>query len=94
MEFLARVVQLVTERGYRVGNIDSTVVAEQPKLGPHIYAIRERLASVLSIDVDQVNVKAKTNEGLGSVGRGEALAAQAVILINRRAAENAEETRR
>lgn len=94
LEFLERVVELVNERGYRVANIDATVVAEQPKLGPHIYAIRERLASVLSIDVDQVNVKAKTNEGLGSVGRGEAIASQAVILLHRRDAEDAEETQR
>jgi 2-C-methyl-D-erythritol 2,4-cyclodiphosphate synthase len=94
IEFLARVVELVTERGYRVANIDATVIAERPKLSPHIQAIRERLASVLRIDVDHVNVKAKTNEGLGSVGRGEAIAAQVVILIHRRDAEDPEETQR
>src|SRR6185503_9828625 len=81
MEFLARVVQLVTERGYRVGNIDSTVVAEQPKLKPSVQSIREKLASVLQLDVDQVSIKAKTNEGLESVGKGEAIAAQAVVLL-------------
>jgi 2-C-methyl-D-erythritol 2,4-cyclodiphosphate synthase len=81
LEFLARVVELLTERGYRVANIDATVIAERPKLSPHIQAIREQLASVLRIDVDQVNVKAKTNESLESIGRGEAMAAQAVALL-------------
>jgi len=94
LEFLARVVELVIEKGYRVGNVDATVIAEQPKLMPHIQAIRECLASVLRIDVDQLNIKAKTNEGLESVGRGEAMSAQAVALIHRRDAEHAEEPQR
>lgn len=81
LEFLARVVELVTQKGYRVANVDATVMAERPKLMPHIEAIRESLSSVLRIDVDQVNVKAKTNEGLESVGRGEAMAAQAIVLL-------------
>lgn len=81
LEFLSRVVELVTQKGYRVANVDATVMAERPKLMPHIEAIRECLASVLRIDVDQVNVKAKTNEGLESVGRGEAMAAQAIVLL-------------
>ena len=81
LEFLARVVALVTQKGYRVANIDVTVMAERPKLMPHVQAMREKLASVLQIDVDQVNIKAKTNEGLESVGRGEAMAAQAVALL-------------
>ena len=83
LEFLARVVELVTQRGYRVANIDATVVAEQPKLMPYVQPMREKLASALRIDVDQVNIKAKTNEGLESVGCGEAMAAQAVALIAR-----------
>jgi 2-C-methyl-D-erythritol 2,4-cyclodiphosphate synthase len=81
LEFLARVVELVTQEGYRVANVDATVMAERPKLVPYVQAMRERLASVLQIDVDQVNIKAKTNEGLESVGRGEAMAAQAVALL-------------
>jgi 2-C-methyl-D-erythritol 2,4-cyclodiphosphate synthase len=94
IEFLARVVELVTERGYRIANIDATIMAERPKLLTYVQAMRERLASALQIDVDQVNIKAKTNEGLESVGRGEAIAAQAVTLIHRRDAEDAEETQR
>lgn len=81
LDFLKHAVELITERGYCIANIDATVLAERPKLRPHIQAIRESLASVLGIDIDQVNVKAKTNEGLGSIGRGEAMAAQAVAIL-------------
>jgi 2-C-methyl-D-erythritol 2,4-cyclodiphosphate synthase len=81
LDFLARVVELLADRGYRVANVDATVMAERPKLKPHIQAIRERLASELRVDVDQVSVKAKTSEGLESVGRGEAIAAHAVALL-------------
>ena len=81
LEFLARVVELVTQKGYRVGNVDATVLAERPRLMPYVQTMREKLASVLQINVDQVNIKAKTNEGLESVGRGEAMAAQAVASL-------------
>lgn len=81
LDFLSRVIELLAERGHRVGNIDATVIAERPKLKPHIQAIRERLAAVLQVDVDRVSVKAKTNEGLDSVGRSEAIAAHAVALL-------------
>jgi 2-C-methyl-D-erythritol 2,4-cyclodiphosphate synthase len=84
LDFLSRVVEMLTEKGYRVHNIDATLMAERPKLRPHMEAIRERLASALQIDLDQINVKAKTNEGLESVGRGEAIAAEAVALIAQR----------
>ena len=94
LDFLARAVEMLTELGYRISNIDATVIAERPKLRPHMKSIRERLASVLRIDVDRVNIKAKTNEGLGSVGRNEAMAAHAVVLIQRGDAEHAEETQR
>ena len=81
LDFLARAVELLTEKGYRVANVDATVMAERPKLASYVPMIRETLASVLKIDLDQVNVKAKTNEGLESVGRGEAVVAQAVALL-------------
>jgi len=86
LAFLTRAVELIAERGYRVQNVDATVIAERPKLMPYVQAMRERLASVLQIDIDQINIKAKTNEGLESVGRGEAVAAQAVALLNIREA--------
>ncbi|MGA9772218.1 MAG: 2-C-methyl-D-erythritol 2,4-cyclodiphosphate synthase [Blastocatellia bacterium] len=81
LDLLARVVEMISERGYRLSNVDATVMAERPKLRPHIQGMRERLAAALKVDVDRVNVKAKTSEGLESVGRGEAMAAHAVALL-------------
>ncbi|MEW6208448.1 MAG: 2-C-methyl-D-erythritol 2,4-cyclodiphosphate synthase [Acidobacteriota bacterium] len=81
LDLLSRVVELIAERGYRVANIDAVVVAERPRLAPFIEEMRSKLAAVLEIDMEQVSVKAKTNEGLDSVGRGEAMAAHAVALI-------------
>ncbi len=78
---LAQVNQLVESRGWRVGNIDSVVVAERPKLKPHIPAMRSRLAGVLGVNPDQIGVKATTNEKLGPVGREEGIAAYAVALL-------------
>ncbi|WP_017719725.1 2-C-methyl-D-erythritol 2,4-cyclodiphosphate synthase [Kamptonema formosum] len=78
---LAQVNQLVESRGWRVGNIDSVVVAERPKLKPHIPAMRSRLAGVLGVRPDQIGVKATTNEKLGPVGREEGIAAYAVALL-------------
>ena len=78
---LAQVDQLIQEKGWRVGNIDSVIVAERPKLKPHIPAMRDRLAEVLSINPDQVGIKATTNEKLGPVGREEGIAAHAVVLL-------------
>jgi 2-C-methyl-D-erythritol 2,4-cyclodiphosphate synthase len=81
LELLTHVVAMLTERGYRVINVDATVMAERPKLRQYIDTMRERLAAVLGIDVAMVSVKAKTNEGLESVGSGEAIAAQAASII-------------
>jgi 2-C-methyl-D-erythritol 2,4-cyclodiphosphate synthase len=81
LDLLAHVVALIHERGYQIVNIDSIVMAERPKLKPHVQAICETLAKILNIDVENVSVKAKTNEGLESVGRQEAMAAHAVVLI-------------
>lgn len=78
---LAQVQTLIQEKGWRVGNIDSVVVAERPKLKPHILAMRDRLASVLELKPDQIGVKATTNEKLGPVGREEGIAAYAVVLL-------------
>ena len=65
----------------RIGNVDSTVVAQAPKLSPHIGAMRARIAQVLGLNLDQVNVKAKTAEKLGPVGAGQAMEARAVVLL-------------
>jgi 2-C-methyl-D-erythritol 2,4-cyclodiphosphate synthase len=84
IDLLSRVVEMITERGFRVANIDSTIQAERPRLRAHIQPMRERLASVLKLEIDRVSIKAKTNEGLESVGRGEAIAAHAVALLSRK----------
>jgi 2-C-methyl-D-erythritol 2,4-cyclodiphosphate synthase len=82
LDLLARVVEMITDRGYRVANVDAVVMAERPRLRPHVEAMRARLASVLRVEIDSVSVKAKTSEGLEPVGRGEAMAAQAVVLLS------------
>jgi 2-C-methyl-D-erythritol 4-phosphate cytidylyltransferase/2-C-methyl-D-erythritol 2,4-cyclodiphosphate synthase len=81
LDLLARAVTIVGDRGWRVANADVTVVLERPMLAPHVPAIRERLAAVLQLDVSQVSVKGKTNEGVDAVGRGEAIAAHAIVLL-------------
>lgn len=78
---LGKIHHLVRDRGWQVGNIDSVVVAERPKLKPHILTMRDRLASVLQVQPDQIGIKATTNEKLGPVGREEGIAAYAVVLL-------------
>jgi len=78
---LAETGRLVAAHGYRIGNIDSTVIAEAPKLAPHIAAMRVQIAGALGIEVSQVNVKAKTAEKLGPAGQGLSMEAQAVVLL-------------
>ena len=80
-ELLTRVVRLIVARGYRVHNVDATVIAERPRLAPHIAPMRESIARCLGIASSSVNVKATTHERFGSLGSGEALAALAVALI-------------
>lgn len=80
-DLLTMVVRTVRQAGYRVVNVDSTVVAEQPRLQPHIDAIRKQLARTLGIDFGAVSVKATSPEGLGALGREEGIAAHAVALI-------------
>lgn len=80
-EFLRRAAAIVGERGWRVANVDVTVVLERPKLAPHVHEIRARIASALGIDAGLVSVKGKTNEGVDAVGRGEAIAAHAVAVL-------------
>jgi 2-C-methyl-D-erythritol 2,4-cyclodiphosphate synthase len=80
-ELLRRVVTLLTECRMRVGNVDVTVVAQAPKLAPHIPAMCAHLAADLAIEVTRVNVKATTTEGMGYTGRGEGIAAHAVVLL-------------
>lgn len=81
---LEQVTQLIRDRGWEIGNIDSVVVAERPKLKPHIETMRSRLAKVLNLEPDQVGVKATTNEKLDAVGNEEGIAAYAVVLLEKR----------
>ena len=80
---LEQVVALVRQRGWQVVNVDSVVVAERPKLKPHIGAMRAAMASRLGLEADQVGVKATTNERLGPEGREEGISCQAVVLLQR-----------
>lgn len=78
---LDQVNQLILNQGWRVSNLDSVVVAERPKLKPHIVAMRDRLSTVLKLAPNQVGIKATTNEKLGPVGREEGIAAYAIALL-------------
>ena len=79
--FLRHCNELLKQRGWRVGNADVTVICELPKVGPHADAMRALLASDLGINIDDVSIKATTSEKLGFTGRGEGIAAQAVVLL-------------
>lgn len=81
LDLLRRAKDLTTEAGYVVVNLDSTIVAQRPKLNPYIEAMRKRLSECLGIEAAQVSVKAKTNETVGPEGREEAISAQAVVLL-------------
>jgi 2-C-methyl-D-erythritol 2,4-cyclodiphosphate synthase len=78
---LAEAARRVRERGFRISNVDSTVIAQAPRLAPHIAAMRERIAQALDLPAAQVNVKAKTAEKLGPVGEGAAIEARAIVLL-------------
>lgn len=80
---LEKIWELVNKRGYELGNIDCTIIAEQPKMAPHIEVIQQRVAELLKADTSQVNIKATTTEKLGFTGRGEGIAAMATILLQK-----------
>jgi 2-C-methyl-D-erythritol 2,4-cyclodiphosphate synthase len=80
---LAKVVDLIATKGYRVGNVDATICAEQPKLNPHIPAMQQVLAGVMGVDIDDVSIKATTTEKLGFTGREEGISAYATVLIEK-----------
>lgn len=78
---LQKVYQQITERGYRLGNADITIICQQPKIAPHVSAMRERIAALLETGIGQISVKATTTEKLGFTGRGEGIAVTAVVLL-------------
>ena len=81
-ELLREVARLLDSNAFRIVNIDSTIIAEAPKMAPHIARMRENIAADLGLAVQSVNVKAKTAERLGSLGRGEGIAAEAIALVS------------
>jgi 2-C-methyl-D-erythritol 2,4-cyclodiphosphate synthase len=80
-DLLRECVAMAGERGLAVESVDSTVIAESPRLAPHIAALRETIAGIVGVAADRVNVKGKTNEGVGEIGLGEAIAAMAVVVL-------------
>ncbi len=78
---LGQVITLLHDKGVRVGNLDATIVAQKPKMRPYILQMRDNIANICGVDAGKVNIKATTEEGLGFTGRGEAIAAHAVCLV-------------
>ena len=78
---LRHVTELLKKNGYAIGNVDATIIAQKPKMAPHILKMRENMAEAMGISVDCLNVKATTEEGLGFTGREEGIAAQAICLL-------------
>jgi 2-C-methyl-D-erythritol 2,4-cyclodiphosphate synthase len=83
LDFLVSTRELLAGGGYRIVNVDSTLVLQSPKIAPYVPAMRHEIASALKLDIDQISVKATTNEGLGALGAGEGCAAYAVATIER-----------
>ena len=80
---VSRAVSLLKENGYAVGNIDATIIAQKPKMAPHIPEMRENIAKALGIEISQLNIKATTEEGLGFTGQGEGISSQAICSLYR-----------
>jgi 2-C-methyl-D-erythritol 2,4-cyclodiphosphate synthase len=81
--FLEKVLEMITEKGYSIGNVDVTIVLQDPKLNPFIPSMQTNIAEILKIDLDDISIKATTSEHIGFVGRGEGVAAHCVALINK-----------
>lgn len=80
---LKTAVSILREKGYKICNLDSTIIAQEPKLRPYIDKMRENVSNLLNIELDQVSIKAKTNEKMDSIGAGEAISAHVVILVDK-----------
>ncbi len=78
---MQEVAKMLADAGYKVGNIDATIIAQRPKMAPHIEKMRERIADILGIDISRINVKATTEEGLGFTGEGLGISCQAIALL-------------
>jgi len=80
-ELLEEVKKMMDQQGYRIGNLDATIIAQQPKMAPHINEMASNIAKILACDTSQINIKATTEEKLGFTGRGEGISANAVVLL-------------
>jgi 2-C-methyl-D-erythritol 2,4-cyclodiphosphate synthase len=83
IELLVRVRNMLKDQGWRIGNIDATIIAEQPRLSPFFEKMRDNIATALAVDKSRIGIKAKTNEGLGFIGQGEGIAACAVASVEK-----------
>lgn len=83
ISLLKHVAWLIKEKGYEIVNIDATIIAQSPKMAPHILKMRENISVTLNIDIDQVNIKATTEEGLGFTGKGEGISSQSICLLKK-----------
>ncbi len=83
MELLKQVGKMLEEKLYVIENIDATIIAQRPKMMPHIKKMRENIANALHMDIDQINIKATTEEGMGFTGTGDGISSQAICLINK-----------
>ncbi|HBE9438263.1 2-C-methyl-D-erythritol 2,4-cyclo diphosphate synthase [Clostridioides difficile] len=81
MKLLEHVYNLITSKGYKIGNIDSTIIAQSPKMAPYIENMRSNISKVLNIDIDNINIKATTEEGLGFTGAKQGIASQSICLL-------------
>ncbi|MCC0646342.1 MULTISPECIES: 2-C-methyl-D-erythritol 2,4-cyclodiphosphate synthase [unclassified Clostridioides] len=81
MKLLEHVYNLITSKGYKIGNIDSTIIAQSPKMAPHIESMRKNIAKALSTDIENINIKATTEEGLGFTGAKQGIASQSICLL-------------
>jgi 2-C-methyl-D-erythritol 2,4-cyclodiphosphate synthase len=81
LEILSRVGEIVAQKNSRIVNVDATLIAEAPRIAPHLEAMRERISAALGIDISGVGIKATTNEGMGAIGRGEGIVAMAVASV-------------
>lgn len=83
VKLLSHIIDIIKEKGYTIGNIDAIIIAQQPKFAPYIQEMRKRLATTLEIEIDQINIKATTTEGLGFTGKEEGIASYSVALLEK-----------
>jgi 2-C-methyl-D-erythritol 2,4-cyclodiphosphate synthase len=81
--FLKKVMKLVNDKGYSIGNTDITIQIQKPKINPHIPSMQKQLSKIMDIDIDQISIKAKTGESIGFIGREEGVSVQAIVLIEK-----------